>query len=1257
MSAFQQTRRSQSVILRMILAAFLLIFSCTSPLLAQTEHPKAEPARIESANAAPAEAESAELEGSEQSVPAAPLPRFVLPSAGTLPIAPMESSTLPEPGKVQGKAPQVKVPSDVEAGRLPALPGTAAPAATSSNSSSTTTVTNSATLNPASTKPSPAGAMLGANVNSDSAKQSTTSAHGASLVISAPAPVPLVSIYRGSQTVPQELTLPNGLKVLILENHEFPVVSTLVWYKVGSRDERAGATGLSHMVEHLMFQEVGQFKSGEIGTTIARMGGQFNGYTSDDFTTFFETLPSSRLELALKIESERMAHTRFSDSEVKAEVENIQREFLNETKDPAALLSKELRSVLFTHHPYHNPTIGWKSDVEGLTAEHAREFYKKFFRPNNATLVITGDVNGKNAIALVQKYFAPIVGSKATVAHVQVNEPFPHAERKVNLKYGGNKEVLQVAYRAPAMEDADAPAMVVIERLLNGGHFGRLRSKLVDAHVCSYAQANYEIKKDPGLFTLTCTAIPATPNAQAKILENLDSVLAQLREKVPSDAEIRRARNQAEFAYYSECDGPYRAGFHLGYFDSLDKWQNSYTWPERLKSVSAQDVVRVSKKYFGSDARVVGWIAGSAAPKPASPKPSNNLGAPSSSRLLSLGAPPIYDCRLLSLGAPPIYDCRLLSPVAYEKKAKNMASRQLEHVHLTGFKEDDNASGARKKNVLPPVIRDIPAALGNAVTGNIPNAVNNVGNAIISIPNAIGGIPNAIGEFGNAVGNTAQALGKQISQFKLGGEQDSRISKRVLKNGVTVLVFESHLSPIVQIAGSVQAGDAYVPRNKSGLSVMASSLLNQGSSKRQRAQMISQQDDLGIASGHMLRWENGHETIDFSARCLTRDLNTELNLLAESLATPALDEANLDKAKLEAVSFLKRNEESVNQKVDRVLLQNLLDENSPFCPPDPTEKLKTISQATLPDLEKFFSTHVVPGAVTLVVAGDVQADQVFAQAEGIFSRWNTGANHNTLRAKARVQKILRASLPIKDSKKSSVCFGQLVPLSETHSDYGSLLIADGVLVNHPMVSRFEQALSKNAALENAISSGDFTVKLEPISNMTRWSMSLAVDPTLVPVSVKTIKHELRQLSQTGVTAEEFNEVKRYLIGSLLVKKQGTLETISDAIVESAERSDTANGFNLTYNSLKNASIDSVNRVIRGVFKPEQSLIVIAGGGQSIKAVRKQEINAGSGTGSKSELNPQAAPVHASPASEKQSALESLEKKANSDAGLIPTVKK
>ncbi|MBC7997934.1 MAG: insulinase family protein, partial [Leptolyngbya sp.] len=290
---------------------------------------------------------------------------------------------------------------------------------------------------------------------------------------------------------PKEYLLPNGLRIVLVEEHSLPVVSCLMWYRVGARNERAGSTGLSHMVEHMLFEEVGPFRKGEIGATIVRNGGQFNGFTSDDFTAFFETLHPSKLDLALRIESVRMQSARFTKPAVQAEVANINKEFEEEQSDPAALLTSEVRCVSFLHHPYGSPTRGWRVDVDGLTAEDAKGFYDRFYVPNNASLVLVGDFSSANALLLIKKHFAAIPKSVTPIPQIRAHEPEQHAERRVIMRYPGKTELLQIAYHAPSISDQDSAAMAVLEKLMNANFTGRLKTRLMETKICTGATSQF----------------------------------------------------------------------------------------------------------------------------------------------------------------------------------------------------------------------------------------------------------------------------------------------------------------------------------------------------------------------------------------------------------------------------------------------------------------------------------------------------------------------------------------------------------------------------------------------------------------------------------------------------------------------------------------------------------------------------------------------------------------------------------------------
>jgi zinc protease len=1145
------------------------------------------------------------------------------------------------------------------------------------------------------------------------APEPATAVYGdAATAYSAEKPIPAAPASPVTETV-----LPNGLKLIVVEDHACPVVSCLTWYKVGSRNESPGATGLTHLVEHMMFRHAGSFQKGEIGTSVVRCGGRFNGYTSDDFTSFFETLPQGKVELALKIESQRMRSTVFNDAEVQDEIGTIEREYDAESKDAAALLARSVRSALYQQHPYHNPLMGWRNEIDTLTANQAKAYYDTYYWPNNATIILSGDIQMSQALPLVRKYFAGIPTSPNAVPQRSLHERFQAGERKLSIKYGGKQEVLEVAWRAPAIDDADAAALVVLEKILNTQVTGRLKAKLLDAKLCTSAAASYEMKKELGCFMVTAVATPATANAQQKISDAVDSVLNQLKTQPVSDAELRRARNQAEFAFFNEADGPYHAGFHVGYFESLGRWQNSDAFAERLKNVSSADVLRVSKRYLTADSRVAGWVAGLGAPKPPT-KPADS--APPSTPRLPQERAGLTGFKKSDTSLSP--DCqskariqaRLLIASAQDGTGANDPPIDSDGAGATGSQKTKtsttNAAAASADNTqagdgtvqtevqdkrrekrtpvesaikeipsaIPDAVKVIPKAIGHApsVVKELPSAVRAVPGVIKNIPAAIGGIPSAIREIPSAIGKLPAAVkeipgtigglpGAAASAIKelpsaigsipgaaagtvkglpqaVGGipgaaysaiksvpaaignatgisssstrvtavvhnESDVHVARRVLKNGMTLLVVPSYLSPIVQITGAVRAGDIYEQSGKHGLASVATAILNSGSAARSKTQLTTMQEDMGLPPSCMTRFDEGLETIDFQSRCLSRDLNAELGIIAESLSTPNLDaDADVEKAKADALNTARlRDEDAVSQKVKRALLRSLLAPGSPYCPVDPGNRLKSLGSLSRVDAEKYFNDFLVPAATTIVLAGPVDPDQALQSAEKIFSSWQGKGVHQRLHAHPNQRKVLRAAVPLKDNKRAAFAFGQLIPMSEASPDYGSLLIADAVFINHPLISRIWKRLDVDPALAHALADEDVCSRLQSMANSMAWSINLSVEPAAVPAAVQTFQSELRQFAKTGVSADEFGEAKRYLLGELAVRDLSTMPALAGKVLDTSLRGDPADGVDGILKSIRYATLQSVNRVLKTAFHPEQATLVIAGSGQTIRSARNQ----------------------------------------------------
>jgi zinc protease len=1031
---------------------------------------------------------------------------------------------------------------------------------------------------------------------------------------------------------PKEYSLPNGLRIILVEEHSLPVVSCLVWYRVGARNERPGSTGLAHMVEHLAFDEVGTFRKGELGATIVRNGGQFNGFTSDDFTAFFETLHPAKLDLALKIEAMRMRSARFTKAAVQAEIANLKREFEEERCDAAATLASEVRCVSFLHHPYGSPTRGWLPDVEGLTAEDAKGFYDRFYVPNNATLVVVGDFNSTNALASIKKYFGAFARSATPMPVIRAREPEQRAERRVMMRYPGKTELLQISYHAPSIAEQDSAPMAVLEKLLNASIAGRLKTKLMETKVCSGANSQFELKRDPGLLTITAT--PAAGQTLSKALDAIDSMISQLRSQAISDAELRRAKNQAEFACFSERDGPYRTGFHIGYFDSISSWKNAYSWPERLRTVSSADILRVAKLYLVPENRVVGFLSSTAQPK-ATPQ----LQVPPPSKQTAPKTPQADHIDKTQSHTPISYDISKQILVGYknddaasspevlrlaQKPAKSAPSKKTEtsaskketgatkkeasaSKKETGASEKIETADSRKAEVsagnkaaASASKKDATVTKSDSTAKKSESAATRGASTTAKKPEATkSAVTGSPGRAPMRTTTTAAPRPPVGSSLHAG-----HYSRKVLKNGLTVIAFESRLCPIVQITGAIRAGEAYEPTAKPGLAMVLANALNYGTQHATRSQLQAVQEDLGLPPQAMLKFEPGLEQITFQTRCLAKDMVQQLGIVAESIASPALADADMEKAKQDAVNGLRRSDETVAARVNRALMRSLLAPNSPHFPSDPSEKAKVIELLKQSEIKDYYSSTVSPASTMIVLAGDFDGEQAIKSAEAVFENWQSNTR---LSAEPDVvpstRRSLKVSVPTKDRSQTMVCVGKLVKTAPGDRDFCHLAIADCALTNHPIFSRLVQRDTDEAVLATSLSSEEMNSRFQSLGGLTSWSLIVPTEPEAVAKEVNTINTELKAFVQKGMTPNEIQEVKRYLSGVICVRYMPNLSAAAKSVLDAALERAEGDFVGELLMKIANADSDSVNRFIRNVFRPDQATLVVAGDKQAIKQVQ------------------------------------------------------
>lgn len=413
---------------------------------------------------------------------------------------------------------------------------------------------------------------------------------------------------------PETFTLKNGMQVVVVNNPRAPVVSHMVWYKVGSADEEPGKSGLAHYLEHLMFKGTAKMKPSEFSRTVARNGGRDNAFTAYDYTAYFENIARDRLELVMGMEADRMVNLRLTDDIVLPERKVIQEERRQRTEnEPASRLYEQLYSLLFVHHPYGTPIIGWMHEIEKLTTQDALDFYKRHYAPNNAILVVAGDINAAELKPLAEKTYGKIKPAKDIPARVRVTEPPTEGARRITLS---DDQVRQPnwarLWKAPsynAGEKQYASALEVLESILSDGATSRLyKSLVVERKVAAGVSLSYN-PNALDLGTLSISATPAPGQDVAAVESAVDAELAKLLSGGVTDAEVEsakvRLRRDAIFARDSLQGPAYAFGVALTTGQTVADVE---AWPDRIAAVTRQQVEEAARLVLSQGNHVTGIL-------------------------------------------------------------------------------------------------------------------------------------------------------------------------------------------------------------------------------------------------------------------------------------------------------------------------------------------------------------------------------------------------------------------------------------------------------------------------------------------------------------------------------------------------------------------------------------------------------------------------------------------------------------------------
>lgn len=429
----------------------------------------------------------------------------------------------------------------------------------------------------------------------------------------------LFSSFANAKNLTSEFILDNGLKLIVKEDHRAPVVVSQVWYKVGASYEPSGLTGISHALEHMMFKGTEKYPNGEFSRIISENGGRDNAFTGADYTAYFQTLEKSRLPISFELEADRMRNLLFDEAEFLKEIEVVKEERRWRTEDkPTSFLYETAKATAFQTSPYHNPIVGWMSDLDAMTIKDIEAWYQKWYAPNNAIVVVVGDVDTEEVLKLAKKYFEPLKPETITPPK-NIPEVPQLGEKRVNVKRPAELPSLLLMYKTPVyantivqdsdVSEKDVYALEVLAGILDGGNSARFSTNLVRGQeVAASVGAYYGMaSRLDDVFTISGT--PVQDQDVAALETAIKAELDKLKTELVTQEELDRVKAQVVSSEVYEKDSVFGQAMVLGLLETVGlDWKLTDEYVQKVQAVTAEEIMAVVNKYFVDDVLTVATL-------------------------------------------------------------------------------------------------------------------------------------------------------------------------------------------------------------------------------------------------------------------------------------------------------------------------------------------------------------------------------------------------------------------------------------------------------------------------------------------------------------------------------------------------------------------------------------------------------------------------------------------------------------------------
>jgi zinc protease len=947
--------------------------------------------------------------------------------------------------------------------------------------------------------------------------------------------------------------LPNGLTVITKEIHDKPVVATVIWYRVGSKNEELGQTGKSHFLEHMLFKGTDRYKKGDIDLITLKNGGANNAFTWLDYTAYYFTFASDRWQVALDIEANRMRHTTFAPEEFDPEKKVVEEELHIGLDGPWEPLENEVWATAFRQHPYHWPTVGWISDLERTTASDMKAYYDKWYHPRNATLVIAGDFNTDEILAKIKDLFGAIPAGP-DVKPADIEEPQQKGEKRVVVKKATPVERLLIGYHAPAVGEPDSYALHVTEALLSNGRSSRLYKKLVDQdQSVTAAQASFEDHIDPTLFTFQAELKPGSKleRVEASIYHEIDRIK---NEPIPA-TELDKAKRQIEADLVLANEEPLAQAVLLGQYqtiaaaDRVDEDSRGYkyldTLLDRVRAVTVEDVARVARKYFVQDNRTVGYLVNQGSDAKAEAEPSSGAGNGS-----------------VSGGSVSNGIQQRSSPSGTQPERESISGFPNRLVDRVSFRTGKTGGAA--------------SASGPG-TGRAEESQVDAGQGFPVAPP-----PTAIPAHAAEVSPPERA---DSGSRQTGAKPKLDVERRVLPNGLVLLLSENHSIPSVSIKAYVHAGSRFEPDDKAGLASLVGELVDEGTNTKNSQQIAEAVESVGGKLDTFGEYQYG----GLQGTFLSKDLPLALNISADLLMNSSFPE---DRVKLQ----IERRVAQIKSRLDVPSIQASDTFNEIVFKGHPEHRpavgyAQTVAKLSRQDMVDFFHRYYVPNNTVLVIVGDIDKASVAKQVDEIFGGWHKAEDFglpviaSPTRQSQAVEKFVTA-----EKEQVNIFVGHL-GIKRENPDYYTLLVFDTILGSSPgFTSRIPRILRDEQGLAyTTYSNITGSARLDP----GRFVAYIGTSPQNLDQALGGLRRQIRLIVSEPVSADELEGAKEYLTGNFVFDFQ-TNSQIGQFLME-------AETYKLGYDYLESypariraVTVADVKRVAEKYIDPDHTTTVVVG---------------------------------------------------------------